>query len=67
MSAKTSLIQFENGHFWNNMQVALVSCHCTLLPLANLHPFFNLRPLIFGLMPFGWLCTGMLQRVKLTA
>lgn len=39
MSAKTSLMQFESGHFWNNMQVVLVSCHCALLPLANFHPF----------------------------
>jgi len=38
MSTKTSLMQFESGHFWNNMQVAHVSCHCALLPLANLHP-----------------------------
>jgi hypothetical protein len=38
MAAK-ALMQFESGHFWNNMQVALVSCHCAFLPLANYTAF----------------------------
>jgi hypothetical protein len=55
-------MQFESGHFWNDMQVALVSCLCALMPLANLHRLL-IYILSFGLMPFGWLCTGMLQSV----
>jgi hypothetical protein len=36
-SAKVSLMQFESGHSWDDILVAVVSCLCALMPLANLH------------------------------
>ena len=37
MSAKVSLMQFESGHSWDDILVALVSCLRALMPLAILH------------------------------